>query len=177
MNKSNSSLLRPRVLTNILFLTIAITCIFLYYPDDENKKLVADWKSYTSVMGSVAATMVGFLVAIGALLYTISNTPLVSFLRKYGVEKRILFDLFGATLFWLICLFFSLYSIFPMAKIQPSTSGIISFGFSIAGLLSFLPIAYSLWMILSNIDAKPVNKNTIPETKNEDFWQKPTDLD
>lgn len=128
-------------------------------------------------MSSVSATMVGFLVAIGALLYTVANTPLVSFLRRYGVEKRILFDLFGATLFWLIALFFSIFAIFPMAPLSPTTSGILSFGFSISGLLSFLPIGYSLWMILSNIDAKPGNKATLPETKNEDFWTKPTDLD
>lgn len=177
MNKSNSTLLGPRVLTNTLFLTIALASIFFLFPTPDKENLVSDWKTYASVMGSVSATMVGFLVAIGALLYTVANTPLVSFLRKYGVEKRILFDLFGAKLFWLICLFFSLYAIFPMASLQPSTSGIISFGFSISGLLSFLPIAYSLWMILSNIDAKPIQRHTLPETKNDDFWEKPTELD
>lgn len=177
IRNSKPTLLRVRLLINILFLSFGIFFVFKFYPNDLSEKSILEWKTYASVMCSVSATMVGFLVAIGALLYTVANTPLVSFLRRYGVEKRILFDLFGATFFWIIALFFSIFAIFPMAPISPTTSGIISFGFSISGLLSFFPIGYSLWMILSNMDAKPGKKSTLPETKDEDFWSKPTELD
>lgn len=145
MNATRSSkhtLLRIRFLINILFIFIGLGCIFHFFPQDYSERSIDSWKAYASVMGSVSATMVGFLVAIGALLYTVSNTPLVSFLRRYGVEKRILFDLFAATIFWLVSLFFSIFAIFPMAVISPSISGVISFGFSISGLLSF----FSYWL-------------------------------
>ena len=93
------------------------------------------------------------------------------------MDNQILFDLFSATCFWLICLFFSMFANFPMANISPEISGIISFGFSICGLLSFFPIGYSLWMILSNIDVPEGDKTTLPKNQDENFWTKPTDLD
>ena len=174
---SKHSLIRTRVLVNCLFLTFGLASAYFYWPNQGGKEVISDWKAFTTVMSSVAATMVGFLVAVGALLYTVANTPLVSFLRKHGVEKRILFDLFSATCFWLICLFFSIFANFPMANISPEISGIIGFGFSICGLLSFFPIGYSLWMILSNIDAPEGDKNTLPQIQDKSFWIKPTELD
>ncbi|MEX8192987.1 hypothetical protein [Comamonas guangdongensis] len=177
IKSSKHSLIRTRFLVNCLFLVVGFASIYFYWPHQNGKEAISDWKAFTTIMSSVAATMVGFLVAVGALLYTVANTPLVSFLRKYGVEKRILFDLFSATCFWLICLFFSMFANFPMANISPEISGIISFGFSICGLLSFFPIGYSLWMILSNIDAPEGDKSTLPKNQDENFWTKPTDLD
>lgn len=177
MRISSHSLIRTRFLVNCLFLSLGFACAYFYWPNQSGKEAIADWKSFSTVMSSVAATMVGFLVAVGALLYTVANTPLVSFLRKHGVEKRILFDLFSAICFWISCLFFSMFATFPMANISPEISGIIGYGFSICGLLSFLPIGYSLWMILSNIDAPQGNKNTLPRVEDKSFWTKPTDLD
>ena len=94
MPSSKRFSIRNRILTNILFLAIGVFSAYCYWPEDFLGENIPEWKSFTSMMGSVAATMVGFLVAVGALLYAVANTPLVSYLRKLGVEKRILFDLF-----------------------------------------------------------------------------------
>ena len=174
---SKHSLIRNRIFLNILFISIGIYFAYFYWPEDYAIEKIEDWKSFASIMGSVSATMVGFLVAVGALLYTVSNTPLLSYLRKKGVERRIIFDLFAATSFWLICLFFSIFATFPKANISPVTSGMVSYIFAICGLLSFLPIGYSLWMVLSNIDAKPGRKKTLPSNENPDFWTTPTEID
>lgn len=171
------SSIQNRLLTNFLFLLIGLFCAYCYWPEDFLKENISEWKSFTMMMGTIAATMVGFLVAVGALLYAVANTPLVSYLRKMGVEKRILFDLFSATLFWLICLFFSIFANFPKANLSAAFSGIISYLFAICGLLSFLPIGYSLWMILSNFDVEPGNKDTLPKVRDKSFWEKPTEID
>ena len=177
MPSSKRFSIRSRILTNVLFLAIGVFCAYCYWPEDFLGENIPEWKSFTSMMGSVAATMVGFLVAVGALLYAVANTPLVSYLRQLGVEKRILFDLFSATLFWLICLFFSIFANFPKANLSAAFSGIISYLFAICGLLSFLPIGYSLWMILSNLDSEPGNKETFPKTSDKSFWERPTEID
>lgn len=176
MSNSGSSLVRTRYFVIFLFITIGFSAALIYWPSDYSLEKMEDWRSFSSTLAGVSATMVGFLCAVGALLYTVANTPLVAYLRENGIERRILIDLFSATLTWLATLFFCIFASFPKANISPISSGMIGFGFSISGLLSFLPIGYSLWTILSNLNIP--SKELISKDKiNPKEFQTPTDLD
>ncbi|WP_310635809.1 hypothetical protein [Delftia acidovorans] len=153
INNSKPSLAPSKYLAIVLILVFGAAISFLYWPDSYTGENLTDWKAFASTMAGISATMVGFLCAVGALLYTVSNTSLVVYLRDQGIEKRILIDLFFATIVWLLSLFFSIFANFPVSNINPITSAMLSFGFTISGLISFFPIGYSLWMVLTNLNA------------------------
>lgn len=121
----------------------------------------ADLRSALGVLVGASASLLGFLVSAGALLYAVSNTTLARNLQRTGHFRSLLGDLFfcaGAFFFALlisgICLFIP----------TPSTTTPVALGFSaleiglavvvfsqLTAYLLLVPVGNKMWLLLSNI--------------------------
>jgi len=113
-----------------------------------------------SVMTSSSATILGFLVSAGALLYAVANTTLARNLQRTGHFQRMLGDLFfcastflASLLIGFVCLFLS---VSPSSEVSNSnirflvSSGAFVLVSSYAYLM-LIPLGYKMWLVLSNI--------------------------
>ena len=110
------------------------------------------------VVVGAAATMLGFLVSSGALLYAVANTRLVRNLERTGHFRGLLEDLFvdaalflAATALGVACLFL------PDAPWQDHSYSlfrtglhVLGFAFSLACIF-LLPVGWKMWLLLSNL--------------------------
>lgn len=98
--------------------------------------------------------MVGLTVAVAALLYALLGTPLLKFLHEKGALNRLLFDLMWCAASWLFALALSLISAMPDQALAASLMR-FSTAAAMAGLLGFIPIGSTFWMLLRNVGVKP----------------------
>lgn len=98
--------------------------------------------------------MVGLTIAVAALLYALLETPLLKFLHEKGALNRLLFDLMWCSTSWLIALALSLISAMPEQGLAENLMR-VSTAAAMAGLLGFIPIGSTFWMLLRNVGVKP----------------------
>lgn len=105
-------------------------------------------------MSGASATMVGLTVAVAALLYALLGTPLLKYLHEKGALNRLLFDLMWCAASWLLALALSLLSAMPEQALASDLLR-VSTASALAGLLGFIPIGITFWMLLRNVGVKP----------------------
>ena len=160
---------RLHVLVTLLSLTVGFGSVFGLW-SDEAVVTAQDWRTFAGIVVATSATMVGFLATIAALLYAIDPSPLMQHVKGTGHIRRILFDLFAGVSTWIAALATGLLACLPSVS---SVSSFVqtSLGFSVAGLLLFLPLGRSFWLLLT---APPATQAT--ELPKHD-WDAPTELD
>lgn len=159
---------RLHVLWNLLCLATGIA-VSIWLHSSTTNPTGSDWRTFSGVLAAVSATIAGFLAAVAALLYAIEGTPLVRQLQSTGHVQRILFDLFCGVALWLFCLTFGLLGCLPGFE-EPAPIAMASLAFALAGILTFIPLGHSFWLLLSNAHA-PMSQ---PKTHD---WNASTTLD
>ena len=108
-----------------------------------------------SLMGA-NATLLGFLVSAGALLYAVSATTLAQNLMRTGHFRNLLRDLFVDAGAFLLALLASLLCMFLPASTADALSP-LGYGLAVAAALTLLsillllPVGRKLWLLLSNL--------------------------
>lgn len=104
---------------------------------------------FAGTLASIAATMLGFMLAALAVIASISNTHLVNMMRKTGHYLDLLKTLFLGCLLFLWIAVAGLTLVFG---VQPSPWFLsMLMGLHLAALLSLLDIGRKFWMVLANI--------------------------
>ncbi len=107
-------------------------------------------RNAVNVVAGAAATILGFLVSAGALLYAVANTTLARNLQRTGHFNRLLADLFIAASCFLFALVVGLLALFlSPAKLEVGIRAMV-FANVLAYLL-LIPVGQKLWLLLSNI--------------------------
>lgn len=105
-------------------------------------------------MSGASATMVGLTVAVAALLYALLGIPLLKFLHEKGALNRLLFDLICNAATWILALALSLLSAMPEQALATNFMR-VSTAAALAGLLGFIPIGSTFWMLLRHSGVEP----------------------
>jgi len=129
-----------------------------FYPDAGFVKDAADVRNAVNVIAGAAATILGFLVSAGALLFAVSNTTLARNLQRTGHFNRLLADLFIAAAWFLIALVVGLTcELLPASKGAESPYSKLDVGMHIlvfANVLAYLllvPVGHKMWLLLSSL--------------------------
>lgn len=104
------------------------------------------------------ATLLGFLVSAGALLYAVSATTLAQNLMRTGHFQNLLKDLFLDSAAFLAAFVASLVCMFlpavapPHGALSPLAQGLAVTGaLTVLAVLLLLPVGRKLWLLLSNL--------------------------
>jgi hypothetical protein len=114
-----------------------------------------EMRNVANVFAGVNATLLGFLVSAGALLYAVANTSLARNLQRTGHFGRLLGDLFTAAGVFLLALVWSLVGLFVPEKVDGFADGAVMWHV-LAGMVFFnsgafallLPLGYKFWHLL-----------------------------
>ena len=121
-----------------------------------------------NVVAGASATILGFLVSSGALLYAVINTRLVRNLQRTKHFGKLLDSLFFDGLCFLVALLVGLISLFlPEKPIAPEHCKItwllagtyVVIFTNVVAYTLLVPLGRNLWILLSNI--KPDNPDTM----------------
>ena len=105
--------------------------------------------SFAGSIASVAATMLGFMLAALAVIISITNTELLKLLRKSGHYKDLLQTIFvGCMVFLIIALagFFLLFGVAPGRAFFA-----VLMALHAAALTALLDIGRKLWLVMNNL--------------------------
>lgn len=169
MTSKLSSIPRRHVLSLLLILLIGWRVSSWMNVDTGKTIDPAAWAAFASVVSGAAASMVGLMVALAAILYALLGTPLIKFLHEKGALNRVLFDLMIGAAIWLIALLSSIFSAHPNSEKQDFWMQVAT-TCAVAGSIHFISIGWAFWLLLRNSDAKP-------HTAISHDFHKPTILD
>lgn len=117
-----------------------------------------DLRNIVTVLVGVSGTILGFLVAAGALLYAVANTSLVRNLQRTGHFNRLLGDLFVSSGFFFGALGVGVLCLYlPHAKRWGMNASMLELGvqaLTFATVLAYLlliPLGHKMWLLLSNL--------------------------
>lgn len=151
-----------------LVVTIASLCVWSLWGVDLGAGKI-DLRNAVNVIAGIDATLLGFLISAGALLYAVANTRLVRNLQRTGHFGRLLRDLFidaggflAALVIAVACLFVS-----DGPPIQIGTSSLTRLHEAIyvlvfANAIAFqllIPVGWKMWLVLNNLE--PDNPDTL----------------
>ena len=118
-------------------------------------------RNAASVVASIDATLLGFLVSSAALLYAVANTRLVRNLQRTGHFTAVVRDLFIDSAAFLVCLLVAMVCLVLPDKAQGDGGAeiqylrmgvhVLMFCNAIAFLL-LLPLAKQFWVLLTNLE-------------------------
>ncbi|SRR5258708_1962247 len=118
----------------------------------------ADVRNAINVIAGASATILGFLVSSGALMYAVSNTMLARNLQRSGHFGRLLADLFFASGSFLVALIVGLVCLLLPAtflsesKLTPLDLGMDALiFFNVLSYLLLIPVGNKMWLLLSNV--------------------------
>lgn len=115
-----------------------------------------------SSSAAILATLLGFMVSAGALLYAVSNTRLARNTQRTGHFGSLLGDLFFSALALLIALTIATSGLFLASALltteQSSTTISCLVGFVVVSLISLLPLGHKMWLLLSSIEPENTNR-------------------
>jgi hypothetical protein len=118
----------------------------------------SDLRNAVNVIAGTGATILGFLVSAGALLYAVSNTALVRNLQRTRHFHRLLEDLFICATAFLVALVVALTCLFLPAVPFGATRftkldiGMLALVFSsVVAYLLLIPVGHKMWELLSNV--------------------------
>lgn len=123
----------------------------------------ADLRNAVSVIAGASATLLGFLVSAGALLYAVANTRLAENLQRTGHFRLLLKDLFVAAgcflialLFGFVCLFLPVEAAIGEHSLRTLELGVLTLVFlNVVAYAMLLPVGFKLWILLSNLGPEP----------------------
>ena len=146
---------------------VAVAGISVYlYVGSGYAPSTADVRNAVNVIAGASATILGFLVSAGALLYAVSNTTLARNLQKTGHFGRLLADLFLASGAFLVALVVGLVCLLlPSTPVTGSKLGALDFGMyaliftNVLSYLLLVPVGHKMWVFLSNLT--PDNPGTL----------------
>ncbi len=151
-----------------LIVSIASACVWMLWGVDFDAGKI-DLRSAVGVIASVDATLVGFLVSAGALLYAVANTRLVRNLQRTGHFGRLVHSLCVDAGTFLVALIISLVCLFlpaaPAITIGSITLTKLQFAIyflvftNAVAFQLLLPVGWTMWLVLMNIE--PDNPGTI----------------
>lgn len=118
----------------------------------------AEMRNVASVLAGVNATLLGFLVSAGALLYAVANTTLARNLQRTGHFKRLLAHLFMAAGLFLGALVSAVGGLLVPEQVEGFADGALLWHvlgsllfFTLAGLAMLLPLGYKFWQLLTGL--------------------------
>lgn len=125
-----------------------------------------DLKTIIGVFAGASATLLGFLVSTGALLYAVANTQLVRNLQRTSHFQRLLADLFVDAAAFLMALVVALACLMLTVP-QKGDSGPnwVEYGLgamlfcNVAAYLLLVPLGHKMWLLLSSL--RPPNPGTL----------------
>lgn len=116
----------------------------------------ADLRNAVNVVAGASATLLGFLVSAGALLYAVANTALVRNLQRTGHFGALLVDLFVDAALFFLALIVGLAALFV-----PSESGAVSdplwwamrllVALNCLAYLLLAPVGLKMWWLLTSL--------------------------
>ena len=117
-------------------------------------------RSALSAVVGLDATLLGFMVSAGALLYAVANTQLSTNLQKSGHFQSLVKDLFFAALFFFVAICLALATLFfpaaqsnsastPPSLMYEATRVVLSW--NIAALLLLIPVGVTMRQLLLSI--------------------------
>lgn len=154
MTSKTSSIPRRHFLWVILVLLVGWRLSTFINSEAANKISRSEWASFASVVSGASASMVGFTVALAAILYALLGTPLIKFMHERGALNRVLFDLMAGAAIWLISLVCSIISAHPGSQNFELLMRVAT-AFSIAGSLHFVVIGWAFWLLLRSTGVQP----------------------
>ena len=157
----HSSALSPMSMYRALAILLSAAAVAAFARLGPGALTSADLRSSLGVLVGASASLLGFLVSAGALLYAVSNTTLARNLQRTGHFQSLLGDLFscagaffGALLISGTCLFIPTQdTAAPLAlgfSVLEIGLGAVIFTQFLAYLL-LIPVGNKMWLLLSNI--------------------------
>jgi hypothetical protein len=152
----HSSALSAAMLLRLAAVVIACIAVRVFSLADWSTR-EADLRNAVNVLATASATLLGFLVSAGALLYAVANTRLVRNLQRTGHFNALLRDLFAAAGAFLIALLIALACLFlpkiwPGRQIEALLIGVeVLVFFNVVSYLLLLPVGWKMWVLLSNL--------------------------
>lgn len=109
---------------------------------------IEDLRSAAGAIMGMDATMLGFLVSTGALLFAVAQTSLVRNLYRTGHVPRLLGALFLDAAWFLIALCIALACV----VMNPATAECLRLlmAANVCALVALLPVAHAMWHLLLN---------------------------
>lgn len=144
-------------LFRLVAIAIAVASVFVLARVDMPVQ-EADLRNAVNVLAGASATLLGFLVSAGALLYAVANTRLARNLQRTGHFQGLLRDLFTDAGAFLIALLVGLVCLFlPMSSVGERTltkleAGVYALVFTNAlAYLLLVPVGWKMWLLLSSL--------------------------
>jgi hypothetical protein len=116
-----------------------------------------DLRNAINVLAGADATLLGFLVSAGALLYAVANTRLVRNLQRTGHFNLLLSDLFWNSGLFLVSLCVCVAGLFVVAPEAPAPADKlfavtrVALGLNVAAFLTLVPLGRNMWVLLANL--------------------------
>jgi hypothetical protein len=131
----------------LLFLLIGVCSIAAWFvwpslPVSSEQQHI---RELTTALAGMNATMLGFLVSAGALIYAIAQTSLVKNLQRTGHIKRLLGTLFLDAFLFFLALCSALYCLLVVHDIE-NIRALVTL--NVAALAGLIPFGYTLWNLL-----------------------------
>lgn len=123
-------------------------------------------RNAVNVITGVDGTILGFLVAAGALLYAVADTRLSRNLWRTGHFPQLLSDLFFDAGIFLVALIWGLACLFvpnvhvgsiPVSTLEIGVLGMVFF--NVVAFVLLIPVGHKMWLLLSN--ATPDNPDRL----------------
>jgi hypothetical protein len=115
----------------------------------------SDMRNVANVLAGVNATLLGFLVSAGALLYAVANTTLARNLQRTGHFGRLLGDLFASAGLFLAALVWSVIGLFIPERVDGFAPGALMWHvlagmvfLNAAAFALLLPLGFKFWHVL-----------------------------
>lgn len=109
----------------------------------------SDWGSLGGSIASIAATLLGFMLAALAVMASINNTHLISMMRKTGHYRDLLHTLFIGSAMLLACAIFGFVVMFGLSPTITFFHLLIAV--HIAALAMVIDVGRKFWLVLSNL--------------------------
>lgn len=105
--------------------------------------------SIGGTIASVGATMLGFLLAVLAVLASISHTHLVSMMRRSGHYDDLLYTVFYGCAGFFICLSIGIALTFGLCP--PNWLRTLVVAVHVAAFVSLMDVGRKFWLVLANL--------------------------
>ena len=105
--------------------------------------------SFGGTVASISTTMLGFLLAVMAVLASISHTHLLTVMREHGHYRDILDTVLTAFLFFLLCAVCGIALLFGYPLLN--WFGCLLVGAHVSAFVSLLDVGRKLWLVLRNL--------------------------
>lgn len=143
------AVLRP---ISLIAALIAGAAVYRYCPE---AVIAETGRATAGVLAGACATLLGFLVSAGALIYAVSATALAQNLMRTGHLRNLLVDLFADIAVFLAALLLALGCLFLPQPSEGNEWMKIALSLTVAvsafAMLLLIPVGRKMWLLLSNL--------------------------